>query len=273
MELDWCSQENISNFELFNEKSLIAHKMTDKTYTKQTNAIKDFNSNKIIKELNVNECFNLNLDTTDKTQILEILNYLSYVSNNLRTIIRNKNLISGFDQTNFNDLIKYLVWLKNACDKIKNHFNCNKKKENSNDIIFKPFKTSSYKFCNYKNYCSIHKNKNKFCDKNHFVFEMALNDIDKLIESLNLITANNLDYLNWIFFNNSIKITISENSNVVIEKIENNENVQEDISNVYFINKNVIFKCFDVISYVLNKMFEEASTFLTYDIDSLQINL
>lgn len=273
MELDWCSQETVCNFELFNDKSLIAYKTNDKTHTKQSNVTKDFNSNKINKELNVNECFNLNLETTNKTQILEILNYLSYVSNNLRTIIRNKNLISGFDQTNFNDLIKYLGWLKDACNKVKIYFNCNKKKENPNDFLFKPFKTSSYKFCNYKNYCSIHKNKNKFCDKNHFVFEMVLNDIDKLIESLNLITADNLDYLNWIFFNNSIKITIPENSNIIIEKIENDENIQEDIANVYFINKNVIFKCFDVISYVLNKMFEEASTFLTYDINSLQINL
>jgi hypothetical protein len=272
MELDWCTQENISNFELFNEKSLIANKKTDKIHTKHTNPIIDCNSNKINKELNVNECFNLNLDTSNKTQILEILNYLSYVSNNLRTIIRNKNLISGFNQTNFNDLIKYLLWLKTACSKIKHHFNCNKKKENISDIIFKPFKTSSYKFCNYKNYCSIHKNKNKICDKNHFVFEMVLNDIDKLIQSLNFITIDNLDYINWIFINNSIKITVSDNSNI-IEKIDNFENIQDDSTNVYFINKNVIFKCFDVISYVLNKMFEEASTFLTYDIISLQINL
>lgn len=276
MDLDWCTQENICNFELFNDKSVIAHKITNKTHTKQTNATNDFNSNKISKELNVNECFNLNLDTTNKTQLLEILNYLSYVSNNLRTIIRNKNLISGFDQTNYSDLIKYLIWLKNACDKVKIHFNCNKKKENPNELIFKPFKTSSYKFCNYKNYCSIHKNKNKICDKNHFVFEMVLNDIEKLIESLKLITEDNLDFLNWIFINNSIKITISEDSNYTIEKIdnyENEENTHENIPNVFHINKNVIFKCFDVISYVLNKMFEEAFTFFTYDIHSLQINL
>jgi hypothetical protein len=223
--------------------------------------------------MNVNECFNLILDTNHKFKILEILNYTSFVSNNLRTIIRNKNLISGFDQNNFNDLMKYLHWLKNACDKVKIHFNCNKKKENPNDLLFKPFKTSSYKFCNYKNSCSIHKNKYKICEKNHFVFEMVLNDINKLIESLNIITVNDLDYLNWIFYDNCIKITVSDDLSYTIEKLEPDANIQEDTLNIYFINKNVIFKCFDVISYVLNKMYEEASTFLTYDIESFQINL
>lgn len=273
MELDWCIQENNSNFELFNDKSLIGYKITEKNHTNNKNTATDLFINKINKDINVNDCFNLVLDTNNKLKILEILNYLSFVSNNLRTIIRNKNLISGFDQNNFNDLMKYLFWLKNACEKVKNYFNCNKKKENSNDLFFKPFKTSSYKFCNYKNSCSIHKNKTKICDKNHFVFEMVLSDINKLIESLNIITVDNLDYLNWIFSDNNIKITVSDNSSCIIEKLNEGTNIQEDTLNIYFINKNVIFKCFDVISYVLNKMYEEASTFLTYDIESFQINL
>lgn len=271
MELDWCSQENVNKFELFNDKSVISH--TEKTHTKQKNTSTNYNTNKIIKELKVNECFNLNLETTNKTELLEILNYLSFVSNNLRTIIRNKNLISGFNKNNYNDMMKYLNWLKNACDKIKNHFNCNKKKESLVDLIFKPFKTSSYKFCNYKNHCSIHKHKNKFCDKNHFVFDMVLNDIDKLIDSLNLITTENLDLLNWIFLNNSIKITVSENSTYSIEKVDDVINIHEDTLTEYFVDKNNLFKCFDVISYVLNKMYEESITFLTYDIESNLINL
>ena len=77
-----------------------------------------------------------------------------------------------FNQENFNDLIKYLHWLKNACDNVKKYFNCSKKRENLNELVLKPFKTSSYKFCNYKNSCSIHKNKNKTCEKKSFCFSI-----------------------------------------------------------------------------------------------------
>lgn len=273
MDLDWCTQENINEFQLFNDNSIIKHKLNDKGTTKKNTYVDQMTQNKMGKDLNVNDCFSLDLETKDKLKILEILNYLSFVSNNLRTIIRNKNLVSGFDYENFNNLIKYLEWLKSACENMKKHFNCSKKRENINDGIFRPFKTSSYKFCNYKNSCSIHKNKNKLCDKNHFVFEMVIADIDKLIESLNKITNENLDYLNWVFSDGWIKITVDENSNLTIEKFENIENIQVENINIHFINKNILFKCFDVISYVLNKMFEEALNFLTYDIESLQINL
>lgn len=269
MDLDWCTQENINESQPFNDNSIIKHKVEDKHNVKK-------NSNAQYKfgiDLIVNECFKLDLETNNKLIILEILNYLSFVSNNLRTIIRNKNLISGFNQENFNDLIKYLHWLKNACNNIKKYFNCSKKRENLNELVLKPFKTSSYKFCNYKNSCSIHKNKNKTCDKNHFVFEMVLLDIEKLIESLDIITKENLDYINWVFSDKWIKITVNENADCQIEKYDNIENVQVESSNIHFINKNYIFKCFDVISYVLNKMYEEASNFLNYDIESLLINL
>lgn len=272
MDLDWCTQETINESQLFNGNSIIKYKSNENN-TKKSNYVNQFNHNKINKDLNVNDCFNLNLDTTDKLKILEILNYLSFISNNLRSIIRNKNLISGFDLENFNNLMKYLCWLKNACEKINKYFVCTKKRENLNDLILKPFKTSSYKFCNYKNSCSIHKNKNKLCDKNHFVFEMVIIDIEKLIESLNIITKNDLDLLNWIFSDNAIKITVVDKDIFSIEKCEYDESTQIDNNNIYYINKNVIFKCFDVISYVLNKMYEESTTFLCYDIESLLINL
>ena len=274
MDLDWCAEDKINGLQLFNDNSVITHKTSEKSSNKCKNSPQNtilHNKNK--KELDVSECFNLNLNSTNKLDILEILNYLSFVSNNLRTIIRNKNLISGFDQDNYNNLIKYLTWLRNACDKVKTYFICSKRRDNINDTVFKPFKTSSYKFCNYKNSCSIHKNKNKTCDKNHFVFDMVLIDIDKLIESLEVVSQNNLNYLNWIFSDKWINITVNENSTYQIIEMKTIENVNLETPNVYFIDKNVVFKCFDVISYVLNKMYEESSSFLNYDIESLQINL
>ena len=273
MDLDWCTEKNINESQLFNDNSVIKHKTSDKSPNKyNTSQPNTLNYNKYKKELEAINCFNLDLDVTDKFKILEILNYLSFVSNNLRSIIRNKNLISGFDKDTFDNLIKYLVWLKNGCDKVKKYFVCSKKRDNSIDGIFKPFKTSSYKFCNYKNSCSIHKNKNKTCDKNHFVFDMVLIDIEKLIESLEFITKDNLEHINCIFSDNWIKITLDESNNK-IEQIETIENVNMEIPNIYYIDKIVIFKCFDVISYVLNKMYEESITFLSYDIESYQINL
>ena len=272
MDLDWCTQENINESQLFNDNSIIKYKTIEKNIIKKNTYVNQFN-NKYTKDLNANDCFGLNLETMDKLKILEILNYLSFVSNNLRTIIRNKNLISNFDKETFDSLVNYLSWLRNACDNIKTHFVCSKKRENPNDLIFRPFKTSSYKFCNYKNSCSIHKNKNKTCDKNHFVFEMVIMDIDKLIESLELITKQNFDYLNWIFSDNWIKIIVDDNNNFNIEKYKNVDNVQVDTPNIYFINKNIVFKCFDVSSFVLNKMYEESINFLNYDIESLLINI
>lgn len=274
MDLDWCTEDKINGFQLFNDNSVIIHKTSEKSSNKCKNSPQNtFLHNKQKKELDASECFNLNLDSTDKLDILEILNYLSFVSNNLRTIIRNKNLVSGFDQDNFDNLMKYLTWLRNACDKVKTYFICSKRRDNINDTIFKPFKTSSYKFCNYKNSCSIHKNKNKTCDKNHFVFDMVLIDIDKLIESLKVVSQNDLYYLNWIFSDKWINIIINEDATYEIKEMDTTENINVEIPNVYYIDKNVVFKCFDVISYVLNKMYEESSTFLNYDIESFQINL
>jgi hypothetical protein len=274
MDLDWCTENIINESQPFNENSVIKQKTSDKSSNKQNNYQQNscFH-NKYKRELEASECFNLNLDTEDKLKILEILNYLSFVSNNLRTIIRNKNLISGFDNDTFDNLMKYLIWLRTACDKVKQKFVCSKRRDSGIDSTFKPFKTSSYKFCNYKNACSIHKNKNKTCDKNHFVFDMVLIDICKLIESLEFISKIDLDYLNWIFSDKCIKVTVNDDSSCIVEQVDAIVNINIEITNIHYIDKNVIFKCFDVISYVLNKMYEESSTFLSYDIDSYQINL
>ena len=281
MDLDWCSEDSSNTAILFNDNSIIASISGDKSQpdpliNNNTNLI---NPNKNRKELSIHECFTINLDQIDRLKLLDILNYLSYISNNLRSIIRNNTLVNGFSKENYDSLMNYLRWLYTACCKIKKYFNSVKRKESKDDIILKPFKTSSYKFCNYKNGCSIHKNKNKTCDKNHFVFDMIINDISKLIESLELITSNNLDNINWIFSNKVLKITSQDETHTVFsfEKIEftekNTNSTENEVTFVYLIDKNIIFKCFDVISFVLNKMFDESSSFLTYNIQSLQINI
>ena len=166
---------------------------------------------------------------------------------------------------------KYLVWLHTSCNSIKSYFSVPLRRDNSYDPnTIKLFKTSSYKFCNFKESCSIHKNKNK-CDKNHFVFDMIINDISKLIDSVRIIGIENM---NWVMSNKMIKITyFIDEKNYQIEKI-NNINIPHDFDeNQFIIDKTLIFKSFDVISYVLNKMYDEAYCFINYDIETFLINL
>ena len=268
MDLDWCSEENLSDTKNFNENLII-----NKDKKKKINTDKEQETNN--KELNIGECFDLNLNVKDNKNLLSVLNYLSIISNYLRTFIRNKS-------TKFNDFIeitphefelinKYLGWLNVACTSIKKYFSVPLRRDNSYDPNnIKLFKTSSYKFCNFKESCSIHKNKNK-CDKNHFVFDMIINDINKLIESIEII---GIDNINWIMSNKIIKVTfIIDEKKYIIEKL-NNVNIVGDLEdNQFIIDKTLIFKSFDVISFVLNKMYDEAYCFINFDIESYLINL
>jgi len=281
MELDWYSEEDLNDATIFNDNSIISYK--NKDIINNTENVVDIKN--IIK---IENCFDQNLTITTGSELLNILHYLSAVSNNLRTLIRNKNKqnknetqdnqvndnisenIQIINQLEYDKILKYLIWIKEASISIKNLFAVPFRKDNSFDPLnIKPFKTSSYKFCNFKESCSIHKNKNKTCDKNHFVFDMIINDINKLIESINLIDIHNL---NWILSNKNILIYYStENNNYSITKLNNNQGNIVENNNYFLIDKALIFKSFDVLSYVLNKMYEEAYSFLNYNISSHQI--
>lgn len=267
MDLDWCSDENLSDTKNFNENLII-----NKDKKKKVNFDKEHEINN--KDLNINECFNLDLNVKDNKTLLSILNYLSIISNYLRTFIRNKS--SKFydyveiTSNEFEMISKYLSWLNISCTLVKKYFSVPLRRDNSYDPNnIKLFKTSSYKFCNFKESCSIHKNKNK-CDKNHFVFDMIINDINKLIESIEIVSIENI---NWIMSNKIIKVTfIIDEKKYIIEKL-NNINIGGDLEdNQFIIDKTLIFKSFDVISFVLNKMYDEAYCFLNFDIESYLIS-
>jgi hypothetical protein len=284
MELDWYSEDDVNNAIIFNDNSIISFKNNDISKLSNENIV-DFKN--IIK---VENCFEQNIDVINEAELLNVLHYLSTVSNNLRTSIRNKNIkqnsrethdnkqmsdndknnIQIINQLEFDKILKYLDWIKEASIKIKNFFAIPYRKDNSFDPLnIKPFKTSSYKFCNFKESCSIHKNKNKTCDKNHFVFDMIINDINKLIESINLI---GIDNLNWILGNKNIIINYSEeDKNYSITRLNNNQGNIVENENYFLIDKTLIFKSFDVTSYVLNKMYEEAYSFLNFNNKSYQI--
>lgn len=267
MELDWCSDENLSNFEKFNENSII-----NKNAKKNTCEIL---GNKINDSLNIDDCFSLDLKNKDKQNILLIINYLSFISNHLRTSMRNKSTKYGnvkeIKKDEYEAILKYLKWLITASDEIKKYFAVPVRRDNSYDPLnIKLFKTSSYKFCNFKESCSIHKNKQSKCEKNHFVFDMIINDIHKLKKSIEILGLENINHtLNNKFivstFNQKIQNYTMEN----IDSFTNNIELDEK---QFIIDKTLIFKSFDVISYVLNKMYEESYYFLNNDIPTFLIN-
>jgi len=266
MDLDWCNDRDLKDAEQFNTQSVITYEKKITTQIKEeVNIIKN--------DVRIENCFNQNLNVTNGKDLLNILNYLSIISNYLRTFMRNKSLKFNdsilITQLEYESVLNYLNWLKKSCDTIKNYFALPLRRDNSYDPSnIKPFKTSSYKFCNFKESCSIHRNKNKTCDKNHFVFEMIINDIDKLIESIILLDLENL---NWVLNNKYLKV-LYDKDNTQIEKLNNNLN-NELVENCFIIDKSLIFKSFDVISFVLNKMYEESYSFLNFGNDSILINI
>ena len=277
MNLDWCPDENDEKLSKFNENSIISKEKIINIDNNNNNdeIINNINSKKI-NNVNLEKCFSINLKVHDRNNLLNILNYLSLVSNYLRTYIRNKSTkFSENLDINVNEyelINNYLKWLNLSCISIKSFFVNSLRKDNSYDPgINKLFKTSSYKFCNLKESCSIHKNKHSKCDKNHFVFDMIINDIEKLIESINIIGRDNF---NWILLNNMIVVTFdSDNQKYNFDKL-NGYIINKDLTeNKTIIDKNLIYKSFDVVSYVLNKMFDEACCFLNNNNDSLIINL
>jgi len=269
MDLDWCSDEENTTYIKFNEDSII-----NESVVKKENEEKK-NENQFKPIINIEDCFNQNINVSNNMELLNILTYISMISNHLRTTIRGKKFKmenNYLNKNEFDDIIKYLEWLKLSCDAIKNFFAVPYRKDNSYDPNNKKlFKTSSYKFCNFKESCSIHRNKNKICDKNHFVFDMIINDVTKLIESLTIL---NLENINFIFDNKLVLIDYNFENNTYdnFKVMENNCDFDID-ENLNVIDKSLIFKSFDVISYVLNKMYEESYSFLNFNVKSLLITI
>ena len=267
MELDWCSDENLFSFENFNENSIIS-----KDKKKENNSL---NTDNLYHNFNLDDCFTLDLNNYENKNITLIINYLTLISNHLRTSIKNKSTKYGeikiMTLDEYNLIIKYLDWIISASESIKKFFAVPVRRDNSFDPLnIKLFKTSSYKFCNFKESCSIHKNKQSKCDKNHFVFDMIINDIQKLKESIKIIGFDNI---NWTL-NNKLVITTFDplTQKYSMKNIENTRGEIELDENKFVIDKTLIFKSFDVISYVLNKMHDESLYFLNNNINSLLIN-
>ena len=284
MEFDWNSGEKTLDifeldnlgFEKFNENSIINNNkiyniFINKEINEKFNEEINEKQNKYCSEsIYFEESNKLNLDIKTCNDLIVILNEMSLISTNLRTNMRNKSQkyreYKSIDNVEYKNIIKLIEWLILAINSVKSHFVIPIEKDNSYNINNKKlFKTSSYKFCNLKENCQIHKKKICKCDKNHFVFDMVYNDVLNLYKSIEFLGIENI---NWLLSNKFIKQSFDIDNNIIIEKIEKNEIINNDL-----LDKNIIFKSFDVISFVLKKMYEESIYFLINNNESLLINM
>ena len=103
MEFDWCSENTNKPEILFNSESIIKKKV------EAIGEIQKKNKNENI-DLQIEKCLTLNLDVTTREKLIEVLSYMSFVSNKLRGFIRQKNpftIISDVKIT-YCELVNYL---------------------------------------------------------------------------------------------------------------------------------------------------------------------
>ncbi len=273
---DWnINLEKVPESHIFNDKSVIKH-------SKLKNNTKIIESEKIVEIKEEEKIFSLKMvfdfdekNISNNEELLELVYILKELSNYLKDNIRNKGIKitdnNIYTEEEFNMMITNLMRMETLCTTATIYFLSSGKNQSYQNVNVIPFKTSSYKPCSQKNLCFIHKQdiSKRKCDKNHFVFETVINDINYLIKSLEIIGLENL---NWIINDQSISMLLIENTEAttlsdyefVTEKIRKNDLDDTKINeNMFIVNKKLISKSFGVISYVLKSMHDEASHFLS----------
>jgi hypothetical protein len=263
MDFDWFNNFVYENLEPFNNYIIKTELIISNIHNPNENTTKQIINNNILNDIqkitsnnlignikiieNISECFNLESIQTKKDMIL-LCEYVVNVSNYLKNIIRDANIT--IEQYNLN--LKYLDWILQKCILLNNLIvNKNYLKH---DKITKLFKTSSYNFCSQKEKCPIHGKKYYKCNKHHFIFDLLIYDIKNLINSLNAIKYDNfIQIINNKYYD-----------------VENNCIIDNNDDNIY-ISKNTIFKCFDVVNYVVGKILLEYLYFVNNNIKSQYI--
>jgi hypothetical protein len=272
---DWnIDIKKTTECQIFNKISVIKYeKLEQNTKIIETEKVIENKEDKIFLPEIIFE-FNEN-NIKDEKKLLELVYILKELSNYLKDNIRNKGFKitdnNVYNEEEFNTIIRYLIRMEVLCSKALLYFLPSGKNQSYQNLSVIPFKTSSYKPCSQKSLCYIHKqnyDSKKKCDKNHFVFDTVINDINYLIKSLEII---GLDNLNWIINDQLILMSLTENKEAttltdykfITKKIKKNDSEEIKVDdNNFIINKKLITKSFSVISYVLKSMFDEASCFL-----------
>lgn len=137
----------------------------------------------------IDKLITMKYDTLNDINILE---YQSIITNNLRKFIKN----STVQNLNIEDLLLKLGWLIETSKFLSNKVGLNlfthKETENNN------VPRSSYKFCNYNFECEFNYNTKKFngCFAQHYVHNLVYADLNSLFK---YITANKNNMDNKVF--------------------------------------------------------------------------
>lgn len=281
---DWnISTKNSNDTQAFNNVSIIKYEKLDtKSIVIEYEHVVEEKVEKIYSPRQIYD-FNEN-NINAKEDLLDLVYNLKEISNYLKINVKNKGLRvtdnNTYTKEEFDEILSYLSRMCKLCKVASKYFVQSGRSQAYQNINIAPFKTSSYKSCQQKKSCFIHKYDNKRkCDKNHFVFETVINDINCLIDTLQILE---LDNINWMINDKIVSMSFDENIeaktikdyNFTIKKIIKNEFDENKVdTNIFNIDKKLLCKSFDVISFTLKAMFEEASYFLSNKIKSNLINL
>lgn len=281
---DWnISTKNANDTQAFNNLSIIKYEKLDtKSVVIEHEHVVEEKVEKIYSPRQIYD-FNEN-NINAKEDLLDLVYNLKGISNYLKINVKNKGLRvtdnNTYTKEEFDEILSYLSRMCELCKVASKYFVQSGRSQAYQNINIAPFKTSSYKSCQQKKLCFIHKYDNKRkCDKNHFVFETVINDINCLIDTLQILE---LDNINWMINDKILSMSFDENIeaktikdyNFTIKKIIKNEFDENKVdTNIFNIDKKLLCKSFDVISFTLKAMFEEASYFLSNKIKSNLINL
>lgn len=280
MNIEWCSDTENSNATCFNTVSFIVETKqkamcqdpdvnpmvpsnpvpiqipnSTQTHLKPNNAIISNNTFDVINMSNIINMIDMNdisdITTMDKRKLLTITSQMSSASNYLRTLIREK-ATDNIELTigEYANVQKYLQWIYNVVTGISKYFLM----ENSHNHETKLFKTSSYKFCNSKNTCQAHFKSNYTCPKHHFPIQIMIKDMNNLLQSLDVI---GIDGLNWLLTNKHLHVEKHDNKYTFNKIICDTNTLIENTNDNYVLGSNNVIKSFDVVSFVLKKMYDE----------------
>lgn len=118
---------------------------------------------------------------------LNLLEYQTFVSGNLRKMFKNQN-DEECDDICIDMVLTRLLWLLKGCEKLSKKLSLEIFTHKKTDIKIDSIPRSSYKFCNFNFHCEYNYDvrKHKGCFAQHYVYNMVYADINATIDYLKL---------------------------------------------------------------------------------------
>ncbi len=177
------SELNVSNISWASMvEEELGNSITDKVLT--GSIIKEDDEKKTCKKTDIDDIIKTDLK---KLNDLEILEYQTFVSGNLRKTIRH-HIDNNNYKLDINCLVDKLTWLRMASEVLSKKLGMRPHKHDYGKHA-KLFPRSSYKFCNYNYECEFNYNTEKYkgCFAQHYVHNVVFADLNALIKCIECI--------------------------------------------------------------------------------------